>query len=469
MCTENGRAALRRFVAWAGQQGRPGQNVHLVIAGDLVDFLAEEREGGFQPFTSDNERARAKLELILSDTREVWSALSDFVKNGHSLTILLGNHDLELSLPGPRRLLLDTLGPGRVEFLYDNQALTLGPVLVEHGNRYDDWNAVPHDDLREVRSRLSRGESATFDPLPGSRMVVELVNPIKETLAFVDLLKPEDAALLPFLALFAPNRFRAASAALKNRIRSLRVRYGAGQQPKDRNYIGLTTGEATSMAAPIGTGSDSDDILLQLAEEAAAGGDPNMASIGDALSFLTRWKIPAANAYHERQLDLLLRTLRAFRKSTEIAFNLDAEKEQYLAGATESAAHGFKVIVYGHTHLAKKVNLRGRKSADGTRIDNEAVYLNSGTWADLMAVPKDALGAEGESVSVQARERLRGFADDLVANRVESWRRLLPTFADVSIHESGSVEAEVCLLDELGQSIPITSEIIRNRLQGGAE
>ena len=36
-------------------------------------------------------------------------------------------------LPKPRRLLRDTLGPGRVDFLFDNEALRVGNVLIEHG------------------------------------------------------------------------------------------------------------------------------------------------------------------------------------------------------------------------------------------------------------------------------------------------------------------------------------------------
>jgi len=470
MCTDKGRAALAAFVGWAGTQRRDGEDLHLVIAGDIVDFLAEERAGGFQPFTVDPKQADEKLRLILEDTKEVWDALATFVAKGGRLTLLLGNHDLELSLPGPRRRLLDRLGSGRVEFLYDNQAFSLGPLLVEHGNRYDDWNAVPHDDLREFRSQISRGEASEFDPLPGSRMVAEIVNPTKRDLAFVDLLKPETAALLPFLALLSPNRFKQVSATLKNRVRALRVRYGDGRQPKDRNFIANVPDE--SAVAAFGTGNAADDRLLELAEEAASGGDPNMAA-DDATSFFDRWKAKFKNAQREAILDLLLRTLRAFRGSTREAFDLACEKEDYLLGATESAAHGFSVIVYGHTHLAKKVSLAGRTASNGRVIEN-ALYLNSGTWADLMAIPECILADDGGqekdgeegALDSPAREQLRTFADDLAANRVEHWRRLLPTFVDVSIDGDRAL-AEVCLLSD-GKPINVTTELIMARLQGRA-
>lgn len=115
-----------RFLEWAARLGPGTLDTHLVIAGDVVDFLAEDGGGGFLPFTADDRVATEKLVSILERTDEVWQALRRFVAGGHALTVMLGNHDLELSLPGPRRRLLKVLGPGRVEFIYDNQAFTLG-------------------------------------------------------------------------------------------------------------------------------------------------------------------------------------------------------------------------------------------------------------------------------------------------------------------------------------------------------
>lgn len=462
MCTERGRSELCRFIAYAAGQGAADRDVHLVIAGDIVDFLAEERAGGFRPFTADDALAEAKLAAIIADTADVWEALRRFVASGAALTLLLGNHDLELSLPAPRRLLRQTLGPGRVDFVYDNQAFSLGRVLVEHGNRYDDWNAVPHDDLREVRSRLSRGEPAEFDPVPGSRMVVELVNPTKAELAFVDLLKPEDAALLPFLALLAPNRFQQVSTTLKNRIRALRVRYGADQQPKDRNFVGNERAEAAAVGGPSGTGDGGDDVLFTLAEQLAAGGDAALVSASG--SFLTRWRAKLADAYREKQLDLLLRALQAFPGAHRDAFDVGKEQAKYLKAATETVVRGFDVVVYGHTHLAKRISLAGRKSASGVAAGSSALYLNSGTWADLMTVPPEILVNDD---SAAARVRLRSFADDLASNRIERWRSLLPTFVRVEVGAKGEVEeAALELLAADGRPLAVTSELVRERLIG---
>ena len=465
ICTQRGRASLTRFIRWAATQRGGEQDVHLVIAGDIVDFLAEERGGGFRAFTADDRLATEKLAAIIGDTVEVWRELRAFAESGAALTLMLGNHDLELSFPGPRRLLLKTIGPGLVDFIYDNQAFTLGKLLVEHGNRYDDWNAVPHDDLREARARASRGEPADFDPLPGSRMVVELVNPTKAKLGFIDLLKPEDAALAPFLALLAPDRFKQVVTTLKNRVRALRVRYGTGQQPKDRNYIALERAAAPITVA--GTGDASDDALLALAEEVAAGGDAGM--VASAGSFFDRWRATVSDSFRERQLDLLHKVLRVSRGAQERAFAVDQEQEKYLAPATESAGRGYDAIVYGHTHLPKRVPLFGRRTSGGETIERGAVYLNSGTWADLMAVPRDALCAPESPEAKGARQRLASFASDLAANRLDAWRRQFPTFVRIDLDGDGGVrEAALEVLGAEGAPpVTVTTATVHEALQGG--
>jgi UDP-2,3-diacylglucosamine pyrophosphatase LpxH len=461
MCTARGRGELCRFIDWSARQHGADRDVHLVIAGDIVDFLADDH-GGFMPFCADDALAEAKLANIIAETQEVWLALRGLVERGAALTLLLGNHDLELSLPRARHLLSATLGVGKVDFIYDNQAFTLGKVLVEHGNRYDDWNAVPHDDLREVRSQLSRGLEAAFDPLPGSRMVVELVNPLKQQLAFVDLLKPEDAALLPFLALLAPDLFGQVATTLKNRIRALRVRYGADQEPKDRNFVGADSSGGAAAVEASGTGDTEDDAYLALAQEIAAGGDASMVSSSG--SFLSRWRAGLADAYRDAQLDLLLKALLAMRGSQARAFDVGVEADKYLRAATEAAARGYDVVIYGHTHLCKRVSLVGRAAVSGRKVGPSPLYFNSGTWADLMAVPDGILSA---SVPAEARARLRAFADDLAENRVDRWRTLLPSFVRVDLDANGGVEdAALQMLDPSGEAVAVTTQVVLQRLCG---
>lgn len=201
---------------------------------------------------------------------------------------------------------------------------------------------------------------------------------------------------------------------------------------------------------------------LALADAAAAGGDASL--VGSSGSFLDRWRSKLAAAYRERQLDLLLTVLRALHQATERALDVDVELETYLRPATETARRGYEVIVYGHTHLAKRVPLAGRRTSDGTEIRGRAVYLNSGTWADLMVLPA-GISAPSGAPDAQ-RPRLAAFADDLVANRVDRWRRQLPTFARIDLDDAGRVmEAATETLDEGNGLVSITTKVLRERLE----
>jgi UDP-2,3-diacylglucosamine pyrophosphatase LpxH len=185
ICSPSARKVIADFLGWVGRLAAGGHDIHLVVNGDIVDFLAESP---FQVFTADDAAATRKLQSIMDGSVEVWTAMRAVAAAGAEITVLLGNHDLELVLPGSHRLLREAIGPGRIVFLFDNQALDLGDVLIEHGNRYDAWNVIDHDALRRLRSAISRREAAVEMPSPaGSRLVIDVMNVVKEKLRFVDL------------------------------------------------------------------------------------------------------------------------------------------------------------------------------------------------------------------------------------------------------------------------------------------
>jgi UDP-2,3-diacylglucosamine pyrophosphatase LpxH len=213
MCPPDARRRLARLIRRIARGAfSQGGSIELVINGDFLDFLAEEP---FQPFTNSASDAAAKLRNAIRhcddgapDDEQVFPALRELIHGGHKLTILLGNHDLELSLPVVRRTLVNELTedrPARVEFLYDGEAYRLGDVVIEHGNRYDGWNAVAHGVLRAHRSSTSRDEEPwPFQAPAGSLLVTTVMNPLKERYRFIDLLKPENTAVLPILAALEP-------------------------------------------------------------------------------------------------------------------------------------------------------------------------------------------------------------------------------------------------------------------------
>jgi UDP-2,3-diacylglucosamine pyrophosphatase LpxH len=427
ICTARGRRRLAAFIHAIPTLLAPGQQAHLVLAGDIVDFLAEKP---FAAFTAEDALATRKLARLMDhgDTADVWTALRELVSAGHSLTLLLGNHDLELSLPGPRRLLHQRIGHRGVEFLYDNQAFIRGPVLIEHGNRYDDWNVVHHDALRSVRSALSRREEPPpMRTVAGSELVVGVMNELKRQYAFIDLLKPENEAALPLLAVLEPGMFRKLkelSRVARQKARTW-IRRDDGGAPEDR---GLIAGETERR----------ESHLLREALELLGGSTEEISACEHMKSW---WQVYQAGQAEERreQLRRLRKALQLYARTQYETFALEVESARYRKPAEALAARGFRVVVFGHTHLVKRVKLPG-----------EALYLNTGTWAELMRIPDEVLShsAAGDSV-------LEEFVEALADNRLEPWRRLVPTFARIDLQGETLLSADVFLFEEGGRVRPV--------------
>jgi UDP-2,3-diacylglucosamine pyrophosphatase LpxH len=408
MCTVLGRARLAEFIRYVADQRSSGHDVHLVINGDIVDFLAEEE---FAPFTAQDHVAGDKLASIFERTDDVWKSLEAFIVGGCRLTLLLGNHDIELSLPTPRRLLLERLGSGRVEFIYDNQAFVEGPVLIEHGNRYDSWNVIAHDQLREVRSALSRGEAPPlFESPAGSRLVINIMNKIKAKFPFVDLLKPEDAGLLPLLAVLDPSSFGETRKVIGIWRQQSHVEFDERGIPMDVQNIASGT-------------SNKEEELIDLANELYTEQLGDISVVDDLKNVFELWQLARSAKDKDKQLHKLYVALRARAENTWQTFDVNRETEQFIKPAQAAADRGFKVIVFGHTHLVKRVSL----GAQG------AWYLNSGTWADLMQVPKAVLEGKEED----GKQALVQFVEDLRANQLDKWRRLVPTFVRIDRDGAG--------------------------------
>ncbi|HKW02136.1 MAG TPA: hypothetical protein VJN96_20105, partial [Vicinamibacterales bacterium] len=201
------------FVTRLTATAAAGVSLELVINGDIVDFLAERSSSGavWVPFTPDPDDACQKLETIVTRDQPFFDALARFLGAGHRLTLLLGNHDIELGLPPVREKFASLLGIGGhtdYEFIANDEAYVVGGALIEHGNRYDGFNMVDYDSLRRVSALMSRRQEPnnqyTFDAPPGSKMVSWVINPIKEQYRFIDLLKPENGAVVPLLLALEP-------------------------------------------------------------------------------------------------------------------------------------------------------------------------------------------------------------------------------------------------------------------------
>jgi UDP-2,3-diacylglucosamine pyrophosphatase LpxH len=150
-----------------------GRRWRLVIAGDFIDFIGmailpadhqldtepsdEEREHGLG---NASDHGRLKLRAVVARHRRVFEALAAFVAQGHALTLIHGNHDMEFHWDGVKRdleallvrMALAAGGKGesfasefasRIEFapwFY----YAAGVAYIEHGHQYDTLCSTEH-------------------------------------------------------------------------------------------------------------------------------------------------------------------------------------------------------------------------------------------------------------------------------------------------------------------------------------
>lgn len=407
----------------------------LVINGDFVDFLAESHPPShgeyWQPFIHDPQAAAETFDAIAERMPELFKALGLFAGR---LTLLLGNHDLELALPAVREAFGRATGLGAwgCRFLFDNQALTIGTALVEHGNRYDDANVVDYDGLRRLVSLQSRGllqeaRDQAFEPPAGSRLVSTVINELKASFSFIDLLKPQSEALLALVLALDPDRRDQLGSTLWN-LRSLPWRIA------DR--LASNTSAAMPTYESEISRSSGEDRLGRLLEAALR---PESRELFSAEPIDYQKEVSAGGAFRtleallrgrnrgwQRRVEQLRAALQALRDDQTLSREVETGK-RYLEAAQVLSQEGraYSHVIFGHTHHAKDLALPG-----GGR------YLNSGTWTDLMTFPEAALDPDLE----KARIVLEQFMMDCGAGRLESYIDFQPGYVHLEV-ENGETRA----------------------------
>ncbi len=428
ICTHG--ADLARFISALAERPDP---IELVINGDSVDFLAEEDEGGgWSAFTADGQAAARKLDRIIDNDRDVFDALGTLVDRGHRLTLLLGNHDVELALPAVRQRLADRLGlTGRHDFhfVYDGEAYAIGRALIEHGNRYDPFNVVDHDALRRIRSLQSRRQPVAaelaFEPPAGSHMVADVVNPIKAEYRLIDLLKPETSAMVPVLMALEPGYRAVLTRVAAIGLKARRHRLAAPALPSFAGDINAPEHWDPLEVILRETLRERAGLLLEVAPLVDAGlvGDVAFHPTIDRTLGLARMLGSSRRSTMESRLPALLAAVRCLQNDESFARDAECLTE-YQAAAGELASRGFDIVTFGHTHLSRDVALPA-----GAR------YLNSGTWADVIRFPSQILsGSDG-----QALDGLRAFVNDMSTGRLRAWTSFVPTYIELAIGEDGAV------------------------------
>ncbi|QKS28189.1 MAG: metallophosphoesterase [Candidatus Accumulibacter similis] len=418
--------------------------IELVINGDFIDFLAECHEGKqpWVPFVEDANEATATFRRVAYRDRDsaVFDALGNFLAKGHALVVLLGNHDVELALPGVRVAFEERLAQqtsSRIRFIYDGEAYRVGDALIEHGNRYDPFNVVDHDRLRRLRSLQSRGQCSANSELQfvapaGSRLVAKVINPIKSLYSFIDLLKPESEPLIALLLALEPST----RLQIRELFKILPSAFFHGQRVSG---FPRRAGDIASImtADPVRRYADgrldSEDLSLHEVMVRTVGHDaarelldsgPRPGDIGsrsDAAFGLARLMVMDDRSSVEARLRLVRKTLGVLDWRERFASGVEADR---YTSAARVLARNYRYVIFGHTHDAKRVSL-----------GNGAEYLNSGTWSDKMYFPAE-LSSDHEEIALAA---LRYFLEDLRANRLQSYIRFEPTYVRLDISDDDRV------------------------------
>jgi len=382
----------------AGQ--RPEVRLALVLNGDVFDTLAEDVIG----YVAIDD-AQATIKRIMEDEsfKPVWDALAAFVKApGRTLVIVIGNHDIEVAFPPVQRLVgsrlagEDPVARARIEFSTAGAGYTCmvggARVYCIHGNEVDAWNYNRYEDLAKVSRRMNAGMSLSQDewkPNAGTRMVKEVMNKVKQTYAWIDLLKPETSAAVGTLLVLDPSqasRINALFGIVGERKR------GDGEVNARLSAEGFVDRESSATSAMTlekmigpnltqGFGGGVDDMLRAAESNFARPKTPRApvtGTLGTPQLIVDRL---TGRLTGVSKAESLRRALRDWLDKDK-TFAID-DPDATFREVSASVGPTIDFIVTGHTHLERAIDMGQNR-----------FYFNSGTWIRLLRFTPAILASE---------------------------------------------------------------------------
>jgi UDP-2,3-diacylglucosamine pyrophosphatase LpxH len=443
------------------------RRVALVVNGDFVDFLAGKGATYFDPL-----RATTRVQLIARNPAfaEIFAAFRGFAGTPErTLVIVLGNHDIELALPNVQRALLtelageDPAAHGRVLWSVGGAGFAAsvggGRVLCLHGNEVDPFNITDYETLlRAARDQVFGWTPKAKDWVPnaGTKLVIEIMNGLKQSLPFIDLLKPETDAVVPIL--FALDQLSVTRLLDAIQVASRTswdiLRQATGFLSLEDSGVGSAAATSEAEKAlpradaavqlseilgrafePYRSGEEDHFVngLLDKTEEyfaqgmdpfqlAATSGQDKLGVLQlSGASLRAAWAKLLACSESER-LRAALRHLH--KDKTFDRQRLDADFKRI----DQIIPVDIDVVIAGHTHL-ERFHRRG----------SGGLYINTGTWARLMRVTPAILDDPARFAQFYEAVRLPSIDDldktDFVTHR--------PSVASI-VEQSGMFSAKLC-------------------------
>lgn len=380
---------LARFLDSIGRGGEP---VELVIAGDFLEYTQTLPEIGLQSpadslgSTEEESIRRTKVILgqspeIASGHPEVFAALRRFMMEGNSITIIAGNHDIDLLWEGVWALIFDAIYPpgssGDLRLLEYSHTIGSGPrgrVYIEHGHEHDPANRFG-DQMQAPFGTDSRGVRR-LKRCWGTLFVDKVYNQLEVERWFIDNVKPIPRVVKLGLA----NDFRFTATALGLIARFLLTSglpplLGGGEEA-----LGAAPEAAPAVEEMVGAVADPD---LRAALEAELADPAARAAIADALLGMgaSEWSMVQSGAAPPLTLDSVDvvtggEVVLGGGDGADDAFRIAAR------GALE-AYPAVETVIMGHTHGPIDGFTRPIDLLDGRR----GYYFNSGTWTRHLKDP----------------------------------------------------------------------------------
>jgi UDP-2,3-diacylglucosamine pyrophosphatase LpxH len=194
---------LAEFLRYHADDFGRGRSIELILAGDILDMM-KVQVGRDEAFTDEitEEIAGHKALQCLAGHPQLCQALSSFLdRGGTQITVIPGNHDIELLLPSVQKVFRGAIAPGtlgsRLQFI-DRTPVYILPegIQIHHGHMFEAHLQFDYGQLM-----VKRRDGPPILNLPwGSLLALRVVIPHKKERAFIDHVYPMTRLLLGGLA-----------------------------------------------------------------------------------------------------------------------------------------------------------------------------------------------------------------------------------------------------------------------------
>ncbi len=189
--------AFADFLSYYSEGEYAGYEVELILNGDVFDMLKVPVDGAFSGKVTERQ-AIAKLDACMEGHPVFVSALRKWLRDEkHSLTLIPGNHDIEMMWPGAGERFRDWVARGaareRVVVWQESDTYFLPEgIQIHHGHQFEIQNSFDYRRLFVTPPPNADGTAAEpYIPLPwGSRFVLFVVNPLRHERPYVDHVRP---------------------------------------------------------------------------------------------------------------------------------------------------------------------------------------------------------------------------------------------------------------------------------------